>query len=244
MNTLKAVIFDVYETLLNVSHPEEDTEVSWEKLHAQFFGAPPQVTLDHLAERCRHLVSEDHAHAHEFGIWHPEVVWSDIMRQALPAFATLTVRQGEDFLYRHIQLLRSLTLAPECARIFSLCVEKGVLLGVASNAQPYTLREMDVALSGIGRSMDLFQKDLTMWSFENGFSKPDPHIFRILAFRLERRGIRPEQAIVIGDRMDNDIEPARAQGFQTWWLNESHEGDWQALWDARFAQAAASQQTP
>lgn len=244
MNTLKAVIFDVYQTLLNVSHLEEDTEVEWENLHAEFFGSAPAVTLDHLAERCRHLVSEDHAHAHEFGVWHPEVVWTDIMAQALPAFAGLAASRKDDFLYRHIQLLRSLKLAPECERIFSLCLEKGIVLGLVSNAQPYTLREMEVALGGIDRSLGLFQKDLSIWSFENGFSKPDPHVFRILTFRLERRGIRPEETLVIGDRMDNDIEPARAQGFQTWWLNETHEGDWQALWDARFAHAASSQQMP
>ncbi len=100
-------------------------ELSWEKLHAQFFGKAPEVTLDHLAERCRHLVSEDHAHAHEFGIWHPEVVWSDIMRQALPAFATLSAKQGEDFLYQHIQLLLLLNSLPNAARIIFTLHRKG-----------------------------------------------------------------------------------------------------------------------
>jgi FMN phosphatase YigB (HAD superfamily) len=237
MNIPKAIVFDVYQTLLNVDRHERDTEAMWRGLHEEFFGGPPGVSLDHLTERCRHLVSEDHAHAHDFGIWHPEVVWNEIMKLALPAFANLPPDKAEDFLYREIQLLRELRLAPECERIFSLCAEKGVLLGIASNAQPYTLREIEKALAGIGRSLSLFQRDLCFWSFENGFSKPDPHVFRILSFRLERRGIRPEETLVIGDRMDNDIEPARAQGFQTWWLNESHEGNWQALWEARFAEA-------
>jgi FMN phosphatase YigB (HAD superfamily) len=238
MNTPRAVIFDVYKTLLNVSHREGDTEMMWRDLHGEFFGQPPEMTLDHLAERCFHLISEDHARAHDFGIWHPEVVWADIMRQALPAFAALSSERAEDFLYRHIQLLRELRLAPESERVFSFCAERGIPLGIVSNAQPYTLRELSEGLEPFGRSLSLFEKDLCIWSFENGFSKPDPHVFRLLAFRLERRGIRPQDTLVIGDRMDNDIEPARAQGFQTWWLNESQEGGWQAMWDARFADPA------
>ena len=237
MNPLKAVIFDVYQTLLNVSPREGDSEAMWRDLHAEYFGGAPEMTLEHLAERCRHLISEDHAHAHAFGICHPEVVWSDIMRRALPAFANLPAERAEDFLYRHIHLLRELHLAPECERVFSFCLENGIRLGIVSNAQPYTLRELAEGLEGVGHSLRLFEKDLCVWSFENGFSKPDPHVFRQLAFRLERRGILPEETLVIGDRMDNDIEPARAQGFQTWWLNESQEGNWEALWEARFAGA-------
>jgi FMN phosphatase YigB (HAD superfamily) len=240
MQTLKAIVFDVYQTLLDVSHHEQDSEPLWQNLHAEFFGGPPEITLDHLVERCRHLVSEDHAHAHDFGIWHPEVVWSDIMKRALPAFSKLSADRAEDFLFREIQLLRDLRLAPECERVFAFCADQGIPLGIVSNAQPYTLRELGEALGGIGRSLCLFEKDLCIWSFENGFSKPDPHVFRILSFRLERRGIHPSETLVIGDRMDNDIEPARAQGFQTWWLNESREGGWQALWEARFAPLAGA----
>lgn len=244
MNTLKAVICDVYKTLLEVEHHEADAESRWADLHANHFGGPPGITLEHLAERCRHVVSEDHAEAHHCGVSHPEVVWAGVMRRALPAFAGLSGERGEQFLFEHIQLLRTLRLAPSCPRLFSICQSAGIVLGIVSNAQPYTLRELDEMLGGAGLSRDLFAPDLCVWSFENGFSKPDPHVFRLLSFRLQRRGIRPDETLVIGDRMDNDIEPARAQGFQTWWLNESAEGNWQALLAARFSQQEASQQTP
>jgi FMN phosphatase YigB (HAD superfamily) len=239
MNSFRALIFDVYQTLLNVNRRGGDGEQEWRKLHEEFFGVPPEMTLDHLTERCGHLVSDDHAHAHGFGIPHPEVVWEEIMRGALPQFADLPPARGEEFLYRHIQLLRDLHLAPECARVLAFCRERGIPLGIVSNAQPYTLRELGEGLAGVGLSPDVFEKDLCIWSFENGFSKPDPHVFRMLAFRLRRRGIRPEETLIVGDRLDNDIEPARAQGFQTWWLNESEEGGWEALWRTRFAPAAA-----
>lgn len=236
MNTVKAVIVDVYQTLLEVGHYEGDRELAWTELCREYFGGSPEMTLEHLAERCRHLVSEDHAQAHHVGVVHPEVIWADVMRRALPAFASLPGERAEDFLFHHIQLLRTLSLAPDCTRLLRLCRERGIVLGIVSNAQPYTLRELDGLLRTGGESLEVFQRDLCVWSFENGFSKPDPYVFRLLAFRLQRRGIRPEETLVIGDRRDNDIEPSEAQGFQTWWINGSPEGNWQALLAARFGE--------
>lgn len=234
MNAPKAVIFDVYRTLLEVNPRDGDTEEAWGRLHRAVFGRDPEMSLTHLAERCQHLVSEDHAVAHAAGIPHPEVVWADVMKRALPALAECGASQQEDFLFDHIQLLRSLRLAPSAPSVLEECRRSGIVLGIASNAQPYTLRELGEALRPFGLSPDLFDPDLSLWSFANGFSKPDPHVFRLLAFRLERRGIAPGEALMIGDRLDNDIEPARAQGFQTWWLNESPDGDWEALIRSRF----------
>ncbi len=240
MNTLKAVIVDVYQTLLEVAHPEGDREEAWKQLYREYFDAPPEMTLEHLAERCRHIVSGDHSQAHRAGVVHPEVVWADVMRRALPTFAGLPEERGEDFLFHHIQLLRTLSLAPGCTRLMQICRDRGIVLGIVSNAQPYTLRELDTLLRTGGQSLEGFEKDLCVWSFENGFSKPDPHVFRLLAFRLRHRGIRPEETLVIGDRRDNDIGPAGAQGFQTWWINGSQEGNWRALLAARFTRADAS----
>ena len=42
--------------------------------------------------------------------------------------------------------------------------------------------------------------------------KPDPAIFR---YALSVAGCAPEQALMIGDRLDNDIFPAKALGMKT-----------------------------
>jgi len=49
-------------------------------------------------------------------------------------------------------------------------------------------------------------------SAEIGLEKPDPEIFRLA---LARAGCMPEAAVMIGDRIDNDIRPARLQGWRT-----------------------------
>ena len=47
--------------------------------------------------------------------------------------------------------------------------------------------------------------DLLIASAEVGVEKPDRHIFELA---LERAGCKPEEAAMVGDRLDNDIVPA------------------------------------
>src|SRR5205823_14564478 len=49
-------------------------------------------------------------------------------------------------------------------------------------------------------------------SFELRLEKPDPAIFTLA---LERAGCAPSEAVMIGDRLDNDIRPARQLGWKT-----------------------------
>ena len=49
-------------------------------------------------------------------------------------------------------------------------------------------------------------------SAEVGLEKPDPAIFQLA---LSQSGCEPSQAVMIGDRVDNDIRPARLLGWKT-----------------------------
>lgn len=49
-------------------------------------------------------------------------------------------------------------------------------------------------------------------SAELGFSKPDPRIF---AAAQSEAGCKPEEVIMVGDRIDNDIGPAKSRGWKT-----------------------------
>lgn len=59
--------------------------------------------------------------------------------------------------------------------------------------------------------------DLVISSAEEGASKPDVKIFEIA---LERAGCPPQNAVMIGDRLDNDIVPANALGMKTVWIRQ------------------------
>ena len=63
--------------------------------------------------------------------------------------------------------------------------------------------------------------DVIVSSAEEGLEKPDPRIFHLA---LERAGCAPEQAIMVGDRLDNDIVPAKRLGMKTIWIRQGWGG--------------------
>ena len=50
-----------------------------------------------------------------------------------------------------------------------------------------------------------------------GIKKPDNRFFRTI---LDRAGFTPSEAIMIGDRLDNDIIPAKKLGLRTIWFRQ------------------------
>ena len=54
-------------------------------------------------------------------------------------------------------------------------------------------------------------------SAELGLAKPDPAIFKLA---LQKTNCLPHQAIMIGDRLDNDIVPAKRIGMKTIWIKQ------------------------
>lgn len=65
--------------------------------------------------------------------------------------------------------------------------------------------------------------DLIVASAEEGISKPDRRIFEIA---LKRSGCKPNEAVMIGDRIDNDIVPAKLLGMHTIWVKQGFGQYW------------------
>ena len=67
------------------------------------------------------------------------------------------------------------------------------------------------------------EQRLKSWGFmkyiklEEGVAKPDSEIF---LRALKRADCLPENAVMIGDRIDNDIEPANRLGMRTIWVKQ------------------------
>lgn len=59
--------------------------------------------------------------------------------------------------------------------------------------------------------------DLVIASAEEGVEKPNLEIFRIA---LERAKCLPENSVMVGDRIDNDILPANELGMKTVWVKQ------------------------
>lgn len=63
--------------------------------------------------------------------------------------------------------------------------------------------------------------DLVIASAEEDVAKPDLRIFQIA---LDRSNCKPEEAVMAGDRIDNDILPANKIGMKTVWIKQGFGG--------------------
>jgi len=216
---LRALISDIYNTLLEVGPPPADAAERWEFLWEDMLADPARLTLDELAAAGEKIITRERDSAIQVGVQHPEIYWPAVAKEALPELARLSEKESDEFLYQHAQLQRSVRLMPGAGEVLGKLAETGVLLGLASNCQPYTLHELDAALATAKLSRAIFMPELCFFSFAAGFSKPNPHAFRYLRAQLQVCGIPPADAMLVGDRLDNDVEPARSHGFQTWQLS-------------------------
>ncbi|MGE0682418.1 MAG: HAD family hydrolase [Candidatus Binatia bacterium] len=100
--------------------------------------------------------------------------------------------------------LRLNPLQPEAARAIPLLAQQYRLATLSNN-----LLIANEALKAQG----LWQYFLVSGnSAEVGFSKPDPRLFQ---FVLEHARCQPDAALMVGDRLDNDIIPAKRLGLRT-----------------------------
>lgn len=229
---IRAVICDVYGTLLEVGPPPPNADALWELLWQDRLQRSARLSLAGFAAGCEEIIAREHAAARGRGVPWPEVVWADVAGQMIPELAALPAAARDDFLFHQAQLWHTVRLWPGAAETLRALLRRGALLGIASNAQPYTLRELDEALAGAGLSRAHFVPALCFWSFDHGFAKPDPHVFQMLTTRLKARGIAPAQTLMVGDRLDHDVAPARAHGWRAWHLGADGPTDGSGNWAA------------
>ncbi len=132
---------------------------------------------------------------------------AEASRQYLPQYRTVVEKYGftQAAPYRG-ELER---LDPEAPAVLAALSQK-YSLGVIAN-QAKDLKER-LRAWGI---LPYFSAVASSW--EAGFLKPDPALFR---YALSLAGCAPEEAVMIGDRLDNDIFPAKALSMKTVWLRQ------------------------
>lgn len=212
MEAPNIVLFDVYKTLLQIS-PRSDEESEFRKLWKNTFGDPPPCLWEEFSSRIQSIISNMHLRDRSSGVPFPEIQWPWVLKEALEGLAQLPEEKRLAFESGIPRCNRTLKLMPGTKELLEKLEKKKIPCGIVSNAQAYTLDELSDALSPTGKSLSFFDPDLIFWSFRHGFSKPDPHVFQILAARTDARGIPRNRVLMLGDRNDNDIEPARKVGF-------------------------------
>ena len=104
-------------------------------------------------------------------------------------------------------------LYPEAKDVLAALSEK-YTLGVIANQEEGL--EKRLADFGIDKYLSV-----VVSSFEVKRIKPDPRIFE---YALEKAGCAAENTVMIGDRLDNDIFPAKRLGMGTIWIRQGFGG--------------------
>ena len=118
-------------------------------------------------------------------------------------------------------------LYPDAEKVLQYLWGKGYKIGVIANQSLGTAERLEKW--GLSRYIDVVAA-----SAELGVAKPDERIFR---HALEQAECAAENAVMVGDRLDNDIYPAKKLGMKTVWVkqgfavyqtpdSEEYEADW------------------
>ncbi len=216
--TRRAVLFDIGGPL--------DTEVTLEReldkaIRHELSVADLKVDDEGYARACRFAVEAFAPNAYQAIIW--RVTSHDVALS----------RKIYDAIWHRTYEAASFELRPGMAELLSELHERGVRLGLAANQRPAALARLDGA--GIGRFFHHREVSGT-----HSFSKPDPRLFLRVCADL---GVDPTECVMVGDRIDNDIAPARALSMRNVLLRTGRHRwqqarSWQEDPDVEVANAA------
>ncbi|MCL2688821.1 MAG: HAD family hydrolase [Chitinispirillia bacterium] len=252
---VRAVIFDVYGTLVNywrsgfesVQDREKTLLEAFSELAVRFDMEETLVKMNPadapgktLSDFYHGLIALNHEKALGKGIEYPEIrieqIWSVIVmmlnrngyakepRSVSAANRTFTFADTAGFArclaYTYNFLSMGRALYPDVTQALRKLKEDNMVLGIVSNAQVYTPIDLtllfrDQSNGKIEDFNELFDPDLTFFSYEYGVSKPDNLLFRKLFDALYEYHITPSQTVFAGNDLLIDIAPAAALGMKT-----------------------------
>ena len=125
----------------------------------------------------------------------------------LPQYRTVVRKYGftEVAPYRH----ELETLYPEAPRVLETLARKYTLGVIANQTDGLQERLRDFGIA------KYFTHIVSSW--DAGIMKPD---VRLYEYALREANCSPQCACMIGDRLDNDIAPAKATGMKTVWIKQ------------------------
>jgi HAD superfamily hydrolase (TIGR01662 family) len=196
--TVKAVFFDVGETLIN----EERLWNAW-ATYLKIPAARFHSTLDAV------IMAGEHHH-HVFQLLEPGFDLERARRERA-ASGDLDLFSVED-------------VYPDVASCLASLHAAGYLIGIAGNQT----REMEIAMKTLGLPADIIASS-AKW----GVQKPSAAFFEKL---IKAVGFNPPEIAYVGDRLDNDVIPARKAGLATVFLERGPWGRIHCKWpEAKLA---------
>jgi putative hydrolase of the HAD superfamily len=224
LSALKAVIFDVYGTL--VISGSGDVGTADETDRGSHLGEAIQAVGIQLAADRYPTIAELHRRIEETNRARhgedcpkPEVDIVEIWRQTLTACGAvnLSPEQCCRVAAEYESRANPTWPMPMAKEVLVELKRRELRLGIVSNAQQFTLPLVEELAGRFGVD-SVFDPNLCVFSFRYRQSKPGPRLFDVLCQGLQRLQIRPSEAIYVGNDRLNDVWAAERAGLRTAWF--------------------------
>ena len=216
LDECQAVIFDIYGTCLISGSGDIGLHAADPKTDALLQALADQgvaFTHEQATEGLTlfyELIRQDHAQTREQGIAFPEVrileIWERwIAAQGLPLDSAQLAIDVEC-------RLNPVWPMPGLVSCLQALNEKGLQLGIVSNAQIFT-PDYFPALTDHSLTQYGFEPDHCVWSWTEKEAKPATRLYQQVLNSFP--DLRPDQCLYVGNDMRNDISPASRVGMKT-----------------------------
>mgnify|MGYP006294900621 CR=1 FL=1 len=229
---VKAVVFDIYGTLLISSSGDIDqatfTEENMKEALIAGGFADDNTNPDAFSFLLKALpekVASNQKETAANGYPYPDVdifkVWNEMIAEAEKK--GWIKRTGDESLADTIIVFEILSNKvapmPGMKEVLEALKSEDIPLGIISNAQFYTPIIMNYFLTGefsVRQEIEFFDPELTAFSFSELRAKPDVELFEKITPALEQKyGIKPSEAVFVGNDILKDIYTAQKAGMQT-----------------------------
>ena len=230
LSDVKAVLFDVYGTLFVSGSGDVGTAAATntaEALTQALEAAHYRGDLERAGERGKNLLKAEvlqwHAASRAAGIDFAEVdilrIWKKVVgrlrKEGILNPSELDIEPMRQLALQYECLVNPVWPMPDCLETFHNLKERGLVLGIVSNAQFYTpllfAAFFEQSLEDIG-----FDPDCCIWSYKELKAKPSADLFPKAEKYLKRNhGVKLNETVYVGNDMLNDIYCASRAGCKT-----------------------------
>jgi len=219
LKNIRVILWDIYGTLCGAKIGDLQDALAQRDAHvtpalAVINKFSLQISAENLVDLYHDLIAQSHRKSHDQGVEYPEVhidkIWQQILKHC---HANTSVHLAYQVAYYYDCAFQGMQLYPMIADCLSTLRDRGFIQGIISNAQFYTpIRLKRLLGQDLG---DIFTESLVYFSYELGYSKPNPLAFQRAIETLQPQNITPDQILFIGNDMLNDVATAQESGFRT-----------------------------
>ncbi|MGD0781008.1 MAG: HAD family hydrolase [Dehalococcoidales bacterium] len=201
---IKAVFFDLYQTLVHYQPSQEELEAA----------AMKNLGIEVTAAMLRHPILTANEFIYQQIARRPLSQRSREETMALYAeYQRIVLKEAglaadEKVVLRLLGMMQqakmNLVLFDDVMPALDDLKKRSLKLGLISNIE----QNMTATLDKLGLSSEL---DIVVTSHNAGFTKPQPEIFQ---YALKKSGVNPAEAVYVGDQYQVDVIGARGAGMQ------------------------------